>query len=258
MTDLEETQHESFSLPTNKDIPIWRYMDLAKYLSMLEHQSLFFSRATLLGDPFEGSATKMMVASREYIRANRATDPALAQWKEVPEIVFEKQANIFKSMVPTYFVNCWHMNEHESAAMWKLYSSSNEAVCIRSSYRRLRQCLPMFVHIGEVKYINYDGEFFAAWQAFNYIMHKRWSYAHERELRAVFWEMGGTAEAQPYKAQITPAGVAMPVDLPSLIDTVYISPAAATWFAEVVKAMTLRCGFQFPVHQSALAAGPVF
>jgi hypothetical protein len=30
MTDFQETQHSSFPLPTNKDIPIWRYIDLAK------------------------------------------------------------------------------------------------------------------------------------------------------------------------------------------------------------------------------------
>jgi hypothetical protein len=80
VSDLKETEHESFRLPTNKDIPIWRYVDLAKYLSMLSGRGLFFARATSLGDPFEGSTPRMLVLSREYIRANRATDPALAQW----------------------------------------------------------------------------------------------------------------------------------------------------------------------------------
>lgn len=258
MADLTETQHESFALPTNKDIPIWRYMDLAKYLSMLDRQSLFFSRATLLGDPFEGSTTGLMVAAREYIRANRASNPALAQWKDFPDSMFQMQADSARQMVPTYCVNCWHMNEHESAAMWKLYSSSNEAICIRSTYRRLRQCLPQCVRIGEVRYLNYDAEAFHMGQVFNYIMHKRLSFAHERELRAIFWEMENSAEANPYKALITPVGLPMHVDLPELIDTVFVSPTAAPWFANVVNAMTVRCGFQFSVRQSALAAAPLF
>jgi hypothetical protein len=38
MTDLEETQHISFRLPTNKDVPIWRYMNLAKYLYLLDRK----------------------------------------------------------------------------------------------------------------------------------------------------------------------------------------------------------------------------
>jgi hypothetical protein len=212
MSDLQETQHESFGLPTNKDIPIWRYMDLAKYLSMLDRRRLFFARATLLDDPFEGSSTKMMVSAREYVRANRETDPALAEYKDMPEAVFTQMGDIFRQSVQSYLISCWHMNEHESAAMWKLYSSSNEAVCIRSTYRRLRRCLPQCVFVGEVSYIDYETEGFSPRNVFNAIMHKRLSFAHERELRAIFWERHGTPDAQPYKPQIEPSGLAMEVD----------------------------------------------
>src|SRR5258708_4109608 len=242
MADLQETQHESFRLPTNKDIRLWRYMDLAKYLSMLDRGSLFFARATLLGDPFEGSSTMAMVSAREYIRANRARDPALAAWKDLPDEMFTLPGAFAKQAVRSYLISCWHMNEHESAAMWKLYSSSNEAVCIQSTYRRLRQSLPQCVSIGEVNYINYETEGFPIANWFNFIMHKRLSFAHERELRAIFWESDGRPDAQPYKAQIEPSGLAMEVDLSALIERVHISPAAASWFANVVDAMTAKCG----------------
>jgi hypothetical protein len=258
MSDLQETQHESFRLPTNKDIAIWRYMDLAKYLSMLEGRSLFFARAPQLGDPFEGSSPKMMVDSREYIRANRASDAALADWKDTPESFFDSIANAYREMVPRYLINCWHMSEHESAAMWKLYSSSNEAVCIRSTYRRLRVDLPQCVFIGEINYINYETQSLSPSNAFNFIMHKRVSFAHERELRAVFWEMDGTPEAQPFKKQIEPTGLRIRVDIPSLVDQVYVSPAAAPWFSNLVASMTAKCGFDLPVSQSKLAASPLY
>jgi hypothetical protein len=260
MADLQETQHESFRLPTNKDVPIWRYMDLAKYLSMLDRRCLFFARATLLGDPFEGSSTTMMVSIREYIRSNRATDPALASYKDVPETVFTGMSELPKWMVQQYLISCWHMNEQESAAMWKLYSSSNESVCIQSTYRRLRLCLPQCIFIGEVSYIDYERGVFSQREEnlFNYIMHKRLSFAHERELRAIFWEMDGTPAAQPYKPQVETSGLAMQVDLPALIERVYVSPAAAPWFANLVEAMTKKCGFTFPVSQSALAAAPLY
>jgi hypothetical protein len=92
-------------------------MDLAKYLVMLNSKSLCFARANFLGDPFEGSSTRAMVASREYIRANRATDPKLAAWKDAPDEFFTKWPDMFKNMRLNYLVNCWHMNEHESDAM---------------------------------------------------------------------------------------------------------------------------------------------
>jgi hypothetical protein len=255
MSDLEETQHASFRLPTNKDIPIWRYMDLGKYLAILDRRSLYFARATLLGDPFEGSPTKAMVVQREYIRANKTTDPKLVAYKDVPDVALN-WGNIFQSLVESYLISCWHMNEHESAAMWKLYSTSNEAVCIRSTYRRLRQCLPQCVMIGEVNYINYETQGFPADNGLNYITHKRLSFSHERELRAILWEMAG--DAQSYKPQIEPGGLAIEVDLSTLIERVYVSPTAAPWFGNLVGAMTKRCGYEFPVGQSALAAAPLF
>jgi hypothetical protein len=38
-------------------------------------------------------------------------------------------------------VTCWHMNECESAAMWKLYSTAKESVCVQTTYGRLRSVL---------------------------------------------------------------------------------------------------------------------
>jgi hypothetical protein len=258
MDDLSETEHESFRLPTNKDIKIWRYMNIARYLWMLHNRALFFARATLLGDPFEGSSTKLMVTSREHIRTNRATDPALASWKDMPEHFFANIGVAFKNMVNKYLVSCWHMNEHESAAMWKLYSSYDEAVCIQSTYRRLRLAAPVCVLIGEISYINYDTEAFSIDNAFNFIMHKRVSFSHERELRAIFWEMDGSPVAQSYKAKIGPNGMALAMDLTALIERVYVSPTAPQWFAEVVEAITKKYSFTFPVTQSTLAAAPLF
>jgi hypothetical protein len=153
-----------------------------------------------------------------------------------------------------HLISCWHMNEHESAAMWKLYSSSNEAVCIRSTYRRLRRCLPQCVFVGEVSYIDYETGGFSLGKVFNAIMHKRLSFAHERELRAIFWEQDGTPDAQPYKPQIDDSGLAMEVDLPALIERVYVSPTAAPWFADLVRAMTKKYELAFPVDQSVLAS----
>jgi hypothetical protein len=93
---------------------------------------------------------------------------------------------------------------------------------------------------------------------FNFVMHKRLSFAHERELRAIFWALDGTPDAEPHKALIKPGGLEIEVDLPALIERVYVSPTAAPWFADLVRAMTARCGFAFKVSQSALAAAPLY
>jgi hypothetical protein len=110
--------------------------------------------------------------------------------------------------------------------------------------------------IGEVNYINYETQGFDVSNGMNFIMHKRQSFSHERELRALVWEMAG--DSQSYKDRIQPGGLAIEIDLPSLIERVYVSPTAAPWFSNLVGEMTKRCGFSFPVGQSVLAATPLY
>jgi len=51
-------QHPVFEPPTNPEIPIWRYIDLPRFMSMLEDQALQFSRADRMWDTFEGSLSE--------------------------------------------------------------------------------------------------------------------------------------------------------------------------------------------------------
>jgi hypothetical protein len=36
-----------------------------------------------------------------------------------------------------FFINCWHMSEHQSAGMWKLYAGVDAGIAIKSTYSRL-------------------------------------------------------------------------------------------------------------------------
>jgi hypothetical protein len=62
-------QHPVFVTPTNLDIPLWRYVDLPKFLSMLQHDALHFARSDSMEDKFEGSTTEPTRAAwREALR----------------------------------------------------------------------------------------------------------------------------------------------------------------------------------------------
>src|SRR5207247_223935 len=97
--------------------------------------------------------------------------------------MFSQQARFWVLM------NCWHMNEGESAAMWKLYTVTNESVCIQSTYRRLRDTLPedQFA-VSVVHYIDYESEWLPEGNLMYPYVHKRRSFAHERELRALHFD----------------------------------------------------------------------
>ena len=58
--------HPVFSPPAPDEL-LWRYVDLSKYLSVLSGRALWFSRADLLGDPFEGSMSRANVRLRPSV-----------------------------------------------------------------------------------------------------------------------------------------------------------------------------------------------
>lgn len=171
-------EHPVFTPPDDPEARIWRYMDFTKYVAMLASGSLFFCRADKLGDSFEGTLT------RGTVEAWRA-EVAQHNLSSRTEHAFHE---LFRGYRRWTFVNCWHVGQHESAAMWKLYSKSEEAVAIQSTYSRLRKVLPDNVYIGIVRYLDYDCDQIPCDNTMWPIVFKRRSFEHERELRAVIQE----------------------------------------------------------------------
>ncbi len=48
----------AFTPPDNVDVKLWRYMDLTRFVSMLEEKGVLFTRADLFDDKFEGTMSK--------------------------------------------------------------------------------------------------------------------------------------------------------------------------------------------------------
>ena len=112
-------------------------MDFTKFAHMLLSRAVWFSRVERLGDTYEGKYTKVDI--REY---------------GGPEACW----NIYSTENGRQwtYVNCWYTSDYESAAMWKLYSQSREAVAIQSTYSRLHHEMPEECYIGEITYIDYN------------------------------------------------------------------------------------------------------
>ena len=113
---MPASHHPVFVQPADPATPIWRYMDFTKFVSMLERSALFFARADCLGDPFEGS----------YSRGNERLRPTV--YKDAPQEVLAYMASngaeFTRILRKWTFISCWHMNQGESAAMWKLYAKT--------------------------------------------------------------------------------------------------------------------------------------
>ena len=162
------------------------------------------------------------------------------------------------------FVNCWSVNEHESAAMWKLYGSGSEGIAIRSTCGRLKNALSkalQAIDMAEVKYIDYQVARVqtAPMDMLALSMHKRKSFEHERELRVVHWDSTEAMDIiRGERQRNSKKHVSIQVDRDELIERIFVSPTSPTWFNEVVESVLSKYGVNKQVHRSSLEDGPVW
>ncbi len=242
------SKHESFTWPETPDQKLWRYMDLAKFLSALQTESFWLTRSDMLGDPFEGSIPRATVEEEARTLREHGIDIAAAGIAE--------GRRWFLTQV---HVSCWHLSDHESAAMWRLYSQANEAICVQSTFDRIARNLPSSMYAGLVSYIDYETGVIPTDNLFYAFTHKRKSFEHERELRFIAWtqlaaELGG----DELRKWSTDAGIAWPLRPSDYIEAVYISPLAPPWFTAVVQRIVADAGLDIPVRQSALNQKPLY
>jgi hypothetical protein len=229
--------------PENPDVQLWRYMDFAKFASLIDRQALFFARVQHLRylDPFEGSYSK--------ITLDHALPPALNRML----------ADFDRHIV----VNSWHINDGESAAMWDLYLREPPGVAIRSTFRRLADSfssLKSDILIGKVRYIDHLNEAMPPGtlkEGFNGLaayMCKRKSFQHEAELRAlaIVQEQPGNIESF-----LGDGGLYIPVNLDGLIEEIVVSPKAPKWFLGLVVSVAKQYKLEKPVRRSTADEYPV-
>ncbi len=211
-----------FSSPKDPTSKLWRYLDFTKFVSLLEKNSLFFVYAEHLNDPFEGSISGL----------NKSLRPTLFEKK-----LFDNHVNRLE-LRARVAVNSWHINTLESAAMWKLYAQTNEAVCIQTNYKLLRHALPPIFNISTVKYVDYNSEYIPEYHPLAPFLFKRKSFEHEMELRAIVdveeidhsvFEILGI-ESSDY-------GIYKAITIENIVENVYVAPDSPDWFYNLVKSV---------------------
>lgn len=213
-------EHPAFAKPPEA-ARLWRYMTLPKLLTLLQTESLFFTRLDSLGDRFEGTLPERNVSLR------RTSGRSL-----------EDQQIIRTNTL----VNCWHLSRHESDALWQIYGRNDAPVAIRTTGKRLSQCFSRSEHpvyIGMVYYTNYQfGGISPAYEKFSFLF-KRDSFQHEREVRAVIRTSTPPA-----------AGRYVKVDIATLIDQVYVPSTAPDWLMDTIAQLLAKYGHPRPIKRS--------
>jgi hypothetical protein len=146
-------EHPVFIPPEKSDRKIWRYMDFTKFVSMLARQCLYFTSLKKMSeqDPFEGLLPDTYFQCRSWKTVDDI--PEHERWRltmhsltgESPVDMVKSQMEDFAKRVfnarKMFYVNCWHMNNYDSAAMWSIYASRGSGIAITSSYDSLQASL---------------------------------------------------------------------------------------------------------------------
>lgn len=213
--------------PDKLDTSLWRYMSFDKLKHLVTSKQLFFSRADLLGDNSEGSHThsfpksdyKMLIESGGKVREELLSS--------------EKMFDVFRKIT---FVNCWHINENESSAMWSLYA--REGVAVQTKYKDFVNVIDrQLIHdvfIGCVRYINHQTDSFPDHNnGLHPYFHKQKSYESERELRGVVRDYDLLLYAL-YAPDLLPKGVLINIDIKGLIGKILLPPNIDSAFRQKI------------------------
>lgn len=229
-------------------------MDLSRFLNILQNNSLFFPAAALFEDPFEGSYPVRLINDRPRFM------------KDISKPTLEQIPDCMEKLKKWHYINCWHMNDYESAAMWKLYDKSGNGIAIVSTVGRLKAAIQHDdnkIYIGKVRYIDYETEHFSPSNVMSPFFHKRISFKHEAELRALVVKYppnfsGALSEYLEFQGDVA-NGIIASISTETLISEIRISPESPDWFYNLVEDLVnKRFSLNINVKKSDLLKDPLF
>jgi len=256
-------QSHPFLTTPPDEAKLWRYMDLSQFIYLLNESCLYFSELRQFNDKWEGAFPKAInerMKNDEYYKSIlRNTNDNHAQAQDFSLSSFKQQQHF-------YGINCWHMNEVESVAMWKLYTSGIDGVAIQTTVGRLKASLalePRDLFIAEVQYIDHEAEQLSEpikADILTPIIIKRRSYRHEQEVRVIL-DRRPTDDSRPavelgMMLGIGHCGEPLLVDITKLIENIVVAEKFPPWTIRSLQNVVNANEIQVEIEKSDLLKTP--
>jgi len=255
-----------------EETAIWRYMDLPRFVAMLAHRTLWFTKARLFDDPYEGFCqveySKILPpeAGPEWVTQEDGQGRTMMSVPRMLAGMSQRSATYFQNTREHLYVNSWCLAD-ESMAMWEIYGSAGRGVAIQSSVERYKRAAK-FTGIRPQQYafdaVKYHGDLASCpelqldlkssipmpgagiWSKLLQLgFHKRVCFEHEKEWRAAL-----------YQDHREDDGCNIDFDMDELISAVFVGPRAASFLLDVVWSIMNRFQFDKPLDKSALLCSP--
>lgn len=275
--------------PVDDNLVIWRYMDFTKFISIIDKGALYFATPELFNDPFEGSTTLMNVnfkkqqmeaSIKESLKGQEDAEQKFLRIMEIMNSVKAQTAREDEFLVPKLFaVNCWHISNNESAAMWNIYAKTGQGIAIKTTVKQLKECFQDFlpfdsIYIGKVKYIDFSKDAHDKDNIICRYFYKRKEFEYEQELRAivqtnnysihVLENIGRStlSESEIKNFENVPTvyetGRSIEIDYKFLLGEIYLHPEVPEWFEVLVRSVLKKYDLQINLIHSKLKDKPIY
>ena len=253
------------SLP--EETPIWRYMDLQRFVTILVSRALRFTKAAELSDdPWEGFC-RVLIPSTAIPEKLEDGTVRLESVGQLQASFARHAAKYLENARQHLYVNSWSLCA-DSMAMWKIYGANGKGLAIRSSVGRYEQALRFdiprdYYTFGRVEYaedVASSRRVLADFRNSSPLpgpelrehvtskgFLKRSCYRFEEEWRGALYQ-----DAPPENT-----GVDIDCILDALIDSVVVGPESDLYLAGVVEDLIGKFGIKKAVSRSILLQPPL-
>lgn len=230
-------EHKDLSIERAKQHHLWRYMDLWKFLKLINSSKLYFPNLQDLGDQNEG---KIPV---DFFNWMIEQDKKNGKIDEFP-YVYKKWMD--KHMSNRAVVNSWSAYDDESFALWKMYAKDKLGVAIKTDIDNLIKAFKdteETIYISDVNYLDIEKRNYKLGSPFNNYITKNKYYEFESEVRClILLEEKDDKDAKEIK-----------VNLNNIIKEVYLSPFAfQTGLYDVIDFLKKKHKLIFKIKKSKI------
>lgn len=237
------SKHPAFEDPENDKLKLWRYIELENFTSLIKTSELYFRRADYFRneDPFEGTYPKV-----EYNYS-------------LKRVGQEVTRNLFEITSKDTFLNCWHLNNNENLAMWKLYSKNDKGIALQTDIQSFKDSFEnsdRTIFAGKIQYIDYEKDHYYGQSGYNYTkgngftayIHKRIIYDYEKEYRAICTDPNGKDKN----------GLKIKITLDKLIHNIFLAPNTSDASFELATKIVNSVSKDIKVRRSSYDSPPYF
>lgn len=210
---------------------LWRYMDLSKFISMLEKQAIWLARADRVKDKHEGRfPDEMRRVMEEFYKNPSPKDKSTITTVD----------DFYDRLIKNTFISCWHKNFDENMVMWELYGKINNSIAIQTTVFELKQCMnqsKLQGHSFLLQNVNYkhSKEILGELLYEDCFFIKRPHFSFEQEVRVSLDTYAPNAEAKK-----TAIGHSLFINVNDLIKKILVHPDSEDWFLDAVRSVVKK------------------